>query len=177
MKLKIKFVDFEAPQDRVAQFCPVFPILQRHFDVVFADDPDYLFSGGIGMEYASGRYDDAIRIAVIGENYVPDYNFFDYSIGSEFMDFGDRHLRYPLFSWYSQFRELPKRDLNRPTDEQLLNRGFCSFVVSNTARDPFCFKFFERLNLYKPIASGGRCLNNVGGGGCGQGFISRGLQI
>lgn len=47
--------------------------------------------------------------------------------------------------------------------ERLLERKFCSFVVSNGFN---CDKereiFFKLLNTYKKIDSGGRFLNNIG---------------
>ena len=53
---------------------------------------------------------------------------------------------------------------NQMSDAELLNRKFCSFVVSNAAfGDPMRKRFFERLSKYKKVDSGGRWMNNVGG--------------
>ena len=38
-----------------------------------------------------------------------------------------------------------------------------SFVVSNDEGDPMRIEFFHRLSKYKPVASGGKLFNNVGG--------------
>lgn len=61
------------------------------------------------------------------------------------------------------FEELVRRT-SHLSDQELLNRKFCSFVVSNSQfSDPLRKRFFERLCKYKKVDSGGRYLNNIGG--------------
>ena len=109
------------------------------------------------------RSDDSIKILLNGENFVADFNAFDYAVGFDHLTFGDRYLRSPLFAHYRSFGDLVGRT-QQMSDEQLLNRKFCSFVVSNADfGDPMRKWFFERLSKYKPVASGGRWMNNVGG--------------
>ncbi|WP_317175228.1 glycosyltransferase family 10 domain-containing protein [Bacteroides nordii] len=47
--------------------------------------------------------------------------------------------------------------------EVVLNRKFCSFVVSNAKGAPERERFFQLLSEYKQVDSGGRYKNNVGG--------------
>ena len=77
------------------------------------------------------------------------------------MEYGDRYLRAPLFAFYDSFPLIWGRKRN--FDESLLNRDFCSFVVSSSGGDPIRHKFFTELSKYKKVASGGRYLNNIGG--------------
>ena len=138
-------------------------LLQRHYDVVLdARNPEYIIDGGLGMDHLD--YPDAVKIVIIGESYVPDFNQFDYAVGFDDLTFGDRYLRLPLFAFYSQFRELCSLPSPSSADlAPLARREFCSFVVSNDDGDPTRLEFFKRLSKYKPVASGGKLFNNVGG--------------
>ncbi len=157
-KIIIKFVDqwtgHRPEQDKI------YHLLCKHYSVELGDDPDYLFDGGLGHEHI--RY-DCVKIVTVGENIVPDFNFFDYAVGFDHLQFGDRYLRIPLFVFNDEFADLAVRD-KAPGRDALLNRKFCSYVVSNgSAADPFREEFFHRLGQYKRIDSGGRFMNNVGG--------------
>lgn len=94
---------------------------------------------------------------------VPDFNSFDYAVGFDHLEFMDRYVRVPLWFFNEAFAALSRRQ-NPPTREFLLNRKFCSYVVSNGGRaDPLRERFFHRLSQYKRVDSGGRFMNNVGG--------------
>ena len=138
-----------------------YEVLSRYYNVELSENPDYIIDEGLGHEHLNSRYNKCIKIISIGENCVPDFNLFDYAVGFDNMTLNDRYLRMPLFVFYSEFAKLSNRIF--PSDEELLNRGFCSFVVSNGSGDPLRTKFFHELSKYKPVASGGRYLNNVGG--------------
>lgn len=138
-----------------------YQLLTRHYDVQLdAKNPEYVIDGGLGMDHFD--YPQAVKIVIIGESYVPDFNQFDYAVGFDDLTFGDRYLRLPLFAFYSQFRTLESA-CALPVDPALAKREFCSFVVSNGDGDPLRLEFFKRLSQYKPVASGGRIFNNVGG--------------
>ena len=158
-KVRVKFADYygKKPDEIMA-----YRILRQFYDVeVVERSPDYLIDGGLGNEHLD--YPDAVKIVFIGESYCPDFNLFDYAVGFDDISFGDRYLRVPLYAFYGAFQDLCSRP-NRPLDaERLLRRGFCSFVVSNPDGDPMRVEFFRRLSKYKPVASGGRMFNNVGG--------------
>ena len=136
----------------------VYQILKRHYDVKVCEEPDFLVDYGLGAEH----YDyDCVKLKVIGENFVPDFNEYDYAIGFDPIVFEDRYLQMPLFPRYNEFKTLETMQHQSP--EKLLNREFCSFVVSRGEKDPMRVEFFKRLSKYKPVASGGRFMNNVGG--------------
>jgi len=161
--VRVHFTDYYGtkPEDIWA-----YRLLKRHYDVVIdTKNPEYVIDGGLGMDHLD--YPNAIKIVIIGESYVPDFNQFDYAIGFDDLTFGDRYLRLPLFAFYSQFRDLSSRpsafNLQPATCDALAHREFCSFVVSNDDGDPMRLEFFKRLSKYKPVASGGKLFNNVGG--------------
>lgn len=155
--IKVKYIDL--PQGVKAEGEYSYQLLSRDYDVRLCDDPDYVFCFPFGREHL--KY-DCVKILLIGENTVPDFNLYDYAIGFDHLKLDDRFLRVPLFAYYPAYR---KPDLYKwePTDEELLNREFCSFVVSNSRGDPLRETFFRELSKYKQVSSGGRYLNNIGG--------------
>ena len=159
-KLNIDFVGF-------ALACPledrlIYRLVARNYEICRGGKPDYVVVQGASAA-GHARFDDCVKILLNGENDAPDFNAFDYAIGFDHMAFGDRYLRCPLFAMYRGFDALVSRS-NGMTDDELLNRKFCSFVVSNASFcDPIRRKFFERLSKYKKVDSGGRWMNNVGG--------------
>ena len=159
-KLNIAFVGFCPNVPIEERF--VYRIISRHYDICPCKKPDYVVLQGAAY-LQHHRYDDSIKILLNGENFVADFNAFDYAVGFDYLTFEDRYLRSPLFAHYRSFGNLVDR-VERLSDEQLLNRKFCSFVVSNADfGDPMRKRFFEQLSKYKPVASGGRWMNNVGG--------------
>lgn len=141
-------------------------VLAKNFDVEISSDPDYVVDFGYGYDHLDPKYDNCIKIAISGENDVPSFSFFDYVIAHPFVSFGDRYCRLPIFAhWRGQFMEYLSDGMGlRMTDEQLLNRKFCSIVVSNVASGaPIREYFFRELSKYKTVDSGGRLWNNVGG--------------
>ena len=159
-KLNIDFVGFgtATPLDERL----IYRLIARSYEICRGGKPDYVVVQGASAA-GHGRFDDCVKVLLNGENDAPDFNAFDYAIGFDHMAFGDRYLRCPLFAMYRGFDALVSRS-NGMTDDELLNRKFCSFVVSNASFcDPIRRKFFERLSKYKKVDSGGRWLNNVGG--------------
>lgn len=167
-KIKIGFADFWEGFDVYDNF--IVDALLANYDLDIPSQPDYLFYSLFGnshLEYS------CIKIFFSGENISPDFSECDYAIGSDYIEFGNRYLRYPLYVTYKAFDNLEHRQF--PSDEMLLDREFCSFVVSNSKyADPIREAFFFELSKYKTIASGGRLYNNVGGAVADKlDFISR----
>lgn len=158
--LNIDFVGFDPACPLEDRF--VYRVIARNYEICRGGKPDYVIVQGAATRDHS-RYDDCVKILLNGENVTPDFNAYDYAIGFDHLTFGDRYLRCPLFVMYRAYRILSegRRQLD---DAALLNRKFCSFVVSNARfGDPMRRKFFERLAKYKKVDSGGRWLNNIGG--------------
>ena len=162
MTKKVKYVDFWKGFDPKNNF------LQQILDVAVCDtelseEPDYLFCSVFGHEDLDKKYDNCVKIFFTGENLCPDFNLYDYAIGFEYLDFGDRYLRYPLY--YAYPKELWDAFMSKHVDskEKLAKKsGFCSFVYSNGKGDSIRQEFFQKLSEYKKVDSGGRYLNNIG---------------
>lgn len=136
-------------------------ILRKKYDVEICDNPDFMVCHIFGKEH---RDYNGVRIFWTGENYVPDFNEFDYAISFEDMQYLDRNLRVPYY--YTSHRDpiIQAKIAEKWSDEQLLNRKFCNFVYSNSKYSNKIRKeFFHLLSEYKRVDAGGACENNVGG--------------
>ena len=158
-KIRINFANYWDGPRHDYEHDPVYKFLCEHYDVEVSHDPEYLFCeihGHDDLKY------NCVKIASTGENMVPDFSRFDYVMGFDYINFGDRYLRFPLYLQYEEYHRL-KDAPERRNPEELLNRKFCSFVVSNSkGADPIREYFFHELSKYKRVDSGGRYLNNVG---------------
>lgn len=176
-KIKVKIVDNFRAQSGEKNH--VLRYLRRWYDVELCDNPDYLLCSCFGHEHL--KY-DCVKIFFNPENLNPDFNAYDYVIGPNYLTYGDRYLRVPFYHFYppGMYQCLCNQEKRRTETletidkEQLLNRGFCSFVVSNSCDGLFRQRFFKRLSKYRQVASGGRLFNNIGGP-CAdkQNFISK----
>ena len=155
--LKIQFVDFWYGFDPNNNF--ITNALNRDHKIVVTDTPDYLFFSVFG--YSHLKY-NCVKIMFVGENIVPDFNLCDYAMGFDYLTFGDRYMRLPLFLTCFNFKDLLQE--KKWGAEKLLNRKFCSIVVSNiNLSNSIRERFFRLLSEYKQVDSGGRQWNNVGG--------------
>ena len=155
-KIKIFFEDFWQGFNKSDNFFT--KVLEKDYEIVIDSNPDYLFFSVYGYNHL--KYRNCIKIFFSGENIEPDFNLCDYAIAFQFIEAGDRYIRFPLYL-ISGFKQLN----NQPLDsEKLLNRKFCNFVYSNSKwADPTREEFFKKLSKYKKVDSGGKLLNNIGG--------------
>ena len=162
MPKKIKYVDWWKDFDPKNNF------LQQSIDAAkceteLSEEPEYLICGVFGHEAINKKYDNCVKIFFTGENICPDFNLYDYAIGFEYLDFGDRYLRWPLYYAYGQeLWELMMSKHINPQEKLAKKTGFCSFVYSNGKSDPIREQFFRTLSEYKKVDSGGRYMNNIG---------------
>lgn len=156
-KIKVNFSDFWDVFDPEDNF--ITDALRKNFEVEITDDPDFVFCSIFGRRYL--KYDCA-RIYYTGENLVPDFNLVDYGMGFGEIDFYDRYLRLPHYVLYPRACKLA---LERPamSDEELLSRKFCNYVISNALSSGERGVIIDKLEKYKKLDSGGRYHNNVGG--------------
>lgn len=154
--IKVKFVDFWENFDPRHNF--IADIISKKYRIELSDTPDYLIFSVFGYENID--YHNCTKIFYSGENITPDFNICDYAIGFNFLSFGDRYIRMPFYTAYG-VRQLAAPKVIVP--EVVLNRKFCSFVVSNAKGAPERERFFQLLSEYKQVDSGGRYKNNVGG--------------
>ena len=155
--LKLWFTDFDELFDSQDNF--IYHLLSTHYKIQLdSNDPDYLIYSSYGNDFLNYN---CIRIFYTGENLVPDFNLCDYGIGFDYLEFGDRYLRYPNFAFYEdQFKELLTL---RNFDESVLLKKeyFCNFIYANSSADPARDKFFHLLNKYRLVSSPGKHLNNA----------------
>lgn len=157
--VKIKFVDFFGSFD--PQNNDFTNVLKNRYNVEFSDDPDYIIYSGFGYDHL--KY-DCVRIFFTGECITPDFNECDYAIGFDRLQFGDRYVRIPLYNMFQYKSDyISLRNKRQFTIDDIKERGFCSFVVSNCFAKEARAIFFDILSQYKGIASGGRYKNNIGG--------------
>ena len=91
-EIKIAFVGFW-PGFQSEENCFT-NILRERYDIKISKDPEYIFCSCFSKDYL--QY-DGIRIYYTGECLCPDFNLFDYAIGYDYLDFGDRYLRMPNY--------------------------------------------------------------------------------
>lgn len=179
-KIRIKITDTDKNNQSISCFGEknyrdfldmLLELLKENYDVEFSDNPEYVFSilpVGMAKGYEYFAYKDKVQCQIILENVRPDFNCFDYAIGSfHNISYADRYLFLPaaLMST-NQPRSAYSKVLEKHLDirDSMAKRRFCSFVVSNgdnaaVERE----NFFHLLSKYKQVDSGGRFLNNVGG--------------
>lgn len=162
--ITIKFVDFWPSFD--PENNPITEALRSRRRVTVlategSDTPDILFYSrcGAGRHFAY----DCLKIYYTGENDFPNLNECDYAISFYDYDCGGRNIRYPLYLLYSPELTAAARP-PQLSDEQALDRGFCSMVMSNsTVCHPDRIRIADVVASYRPIAYGGAWRNNVGG--------------
>lgn len=143
-------------------------ILRKYFKVELSNDPDFLIYSVNSKDHLNYK---CVRIFFTPENLVPDFNICDYAIGFHFINFEDRYIRFPLYL-VDSFKAYP----GDAYDSDLLlalhkhesfnssqKTDFCAFVYSNGEAAQCRDKMFTALSEYKPVNSGGRYKNTVGG--------------
>ena len=142
--------------------------LSQRFDVVRDDDnPEYLIYGEGVYGQSHLRFGPNVtKIFYTGENVRPPSGQFAMTFDHVNSHY---HYRLPLYvidmwgavieKWTDDYYQLIGLECDYEHDYD--KRGFCSFVVSNPNQQMrnMAFKF---INEYKPVASGGPHLNNIG---------------
>lgn len=136
--------------------------LNKHFDVIFSDAPEYVFYSNYGRATEVFKY-DCVRIYWQGEYVTPDFNVCDYALSQEHMTFEDRHFRLLPYTWL-----LPKEIINQAInktnfslDDLQSKDKFCAFVHANPIA-PERNQMKELLSRYREVSSGGKYANNIG---------------
>ena len=132
--------------------------LKKHYSLVFdCVEPEYVLCSVYGkraLEY------DAVRIIYSGENVTPDFTYYDYVFGYEYIQLGDRYFRWVGKDKYGELYDTAACKHESADINQFLTRDFCCRVVSNS-KCAVREEFFEQLNKKCAVASGGRTKNNL----------------
>jgi hypothetical protein len=154
--IRLNFTDFDPGFDKKNNY--FFHLLKSDYNIIIDEEnPEYLIYSCFGTEYLKFN---CIRIYYTGENDIPDFNLCDYALSAHFLDFNDRHKRFPNFMTYNHIHKL----LNERTDqsfEEIKNKNFGNFIVSSTWAHPFRNDFYSELSNYKRIDSPGKVFNNI----------------
>ena len=161
-QLKLTFTD---TNEQIARFFVT--VLSQRFDVsIDHENAEYLIFGDTNFGRNNLNYDPnkITKIFYTGENQRPwDYQC-HYAISFDHLE-NDQCYRLPLYVVYdldNLINKIPSYSTHRKSEEDIAKKtGFCSFVV----RNPNCQKrneFFQKLNTYKKVDSGGPLFNNIG---------------
>jgi hypothetical protein len=150
-KIKIDFSDWWPGFNKTDNY--FYNLLKEEFDVEISDKPDYLFFSVFGKHHQSYR---CTKIFYTGENVEPPLGYCQWSFSFDYSN-DPRNYRLPHYLLYDGYYEL----VNKQVDENLVNRKFCSFVVSN-GNCKLRNEFFIKLSKYKKVDSGGSFFNTIG---------------
>ena len=169
--IRVKFLKFgNTDQTTPGTYANFFySLLKKYYNVEISDKPDYIFYNEANDAHL--KY-DCVKIFYTGENVSPDFNFCDYAIGFDWLDFSDRYYRFPIYlnSIFYRKDELEQaKDVDWTKNASLTlqdiknKTDFCSFVYSNYRGEKARHALFQTLSTYKTVNAGGAYLNNVGG--------------
>jgi hypothetical protein len=155
--IKIFFIDFSS--DFNIQNDVFYKWISQEYNInIDNQNPDYVIYSCYGNDYL--KYDNAIRIFYTAENIFPDFNLCDYAIGFNYLDFGDRYLRFPSFARYGEQFEQLTMEKKHTAAIFKTKTSFCNFIYTNGNSNPIRDKFFHLLNSYKKVDSLGGHLKN-----------------
>lgn len=168
-KIKIKICEFGFSNEQLKNHF-IYIVLEKYYEIELSEEPDYLFYNESSYEHLDY---DCIKIFYTGENISPNFNLCDYAIAFDYMTFGDRYYRFPLYLSLSLSRDEwafalgSNVDVAHPeifTKEDLAKKTeFCSFIYSNYLADDSRKNIFNTLGTYKKVNAAGAYLNNTGG--------------
>lgn len=122
------------------------------------ETPDILFYSRYGYHHFDY---DCKKVYFTGENDFPNFNECDYALSFYETTCSGRNLRYPLYMLYEVDQAINPPQLS---DNDALNRGFCSLVMSNSKNcDPQRLEIIDTIESYRPLTYGGAFRNNIGG--------------
>lgn len=140
-------------------------ILKKHYTIEISDTPDYVICGIGGNHFEYMKY-DCVRILLMTENLSPDFTVFDYCIGFDYLEFGDRYFRLP-YSFQNKSGEpwIPQIISEQQAYEHLINhkKYFCNFIYRHPSAHGMREKIFDKISEYKEITSAGNFRNNISG--------------
>lgn len=166
--LKVRFADLDQGFPGILDQKEFFiNLLKQRFDLlVLTDDnsePDLLIYSWLGID--NFKWQNCIRVYYTMEMDYPDFNLCDYAIGLNKMMVEDRFLHFPSYIIYNDLLRKYENEKEKILNEtELINRKFCSIVISNDKiRDNIFKNIYNNLSIYKNIDSGGKWNNNIGG--------------
>lgn len=135
-------------------------LLRKHNYNVTIDNknPDIVIFSVFHSAYQIHNYPNAVKVFYTGENIRPNMDTCDYALTFDFIN-NERHLRFPIYNFY--YDEISVRSLYDRNLDLNTRTKFCAFIHSNSSATKRN-SFFNLLNEYKKVDSGGRAFNNIG---------------
>ena len=155
---------------------PIHNILKKHFNIEVSAKPDYVICGIGGNHFEYMKY-DCIRIMLMTENLSPDFTLFDYCIGFDYIDFGDRYFRLPYSLYDKQGIPWIPEKLSEEQACAILKskKYFCNFIYRHPSAHGVRERIFDEISKYKRITSAGNYRNNIHG--VSQDFSNQGGRM
>ena len=167
-QIKMKIIDC-CKDDTEENFYknPFVKLLLKNFDIVYSNQPDYVLCFSELSKFEFLQY-NCVRIFCATENISINWDIYDYATGYYFMDYGDRYFRFPTLSFQCNFDDdgFDSYAKITPPPIHIQRDKFCGVMWSNSGSSDFRLirnDFFDKLNQYKHIDSGGKWRNNIGG--------------
>ncbi|MGF1484676.1 MAG: glycosyltransferase family 10 domain-containing protein [Opitutales bacterium] len=139
---------------------PFIRLLRQRYDVRLVDRPELLLVGHAGHKH---RLYTCAKLFFTDEGDQPDFRHYDYAITQRKLD-DPRHCRQPS---YARWLDDPNRLIKQPgeADKTLAEKDkFCAFFTGYAnAKVQHRIDFFNTLSRYRPVDSGGKAMNNIGG--------------
>jgi len=155
-KVKVAFTDFwHGDGHSEIRDNPLYRLISKYFDLEISKNPDFLFYSCFGKKFL--KY-SCTRVFYTGENIRPNLSQCDYAFSFDY-PVTIKNFRLPLYHLYGYTEKLRSKGRG-PVD--LSDRKFCNFVYSNN-RALERVDFFRKISRYKPVDSGGKVMNNIGG--------------
>lgn len=164
-RLYVDYLGFWNGFDKENNF--ISDILKKRCEVVVSKDPEYVFVSSFCKPFEFAKY-DCVRVFYTAEPFSPDFVSFDYCIGFDHIDAGDRYYRYPYYAlrWNEKQIGSLYHKLSREEALEVLHSKeyFCNFVYSHDTQSNLRQRVFSKLSEYKKVDSVGSYLNNQSDG-------------
>lgn len=129
------------------------PIKEKYIFVEDGVNPEFLFYGCFLNFTDLQKFPKAIKIFLSGENVSPDFIYFDYCVGPDFLIYNNRYFRLPLVFWGN----LTGININSISINE--KKYFCDFCYSHDRSDMLRKKLYEKFSEYKKVINSGTYLN------------------
>lgn len=129
----------------------------------YKNKPDYLIYDVFGSEHLNPKYNNSIKIAILTENKIPDFNEADYAIGRPHINYLDRYFKFYSYFLLANLNSYDYYHSRIEVINSFKRKKFCSAVISNNYfTDGFRIKFINELSKYKTVDMGGGYNNTIG---------------
>ena len=148
--ITLLFTDFNFnSQFHINEINKILNIINNSFSINITNiDPDYLIYSNFGCKHLKRKYNNAIKIAFLSENPIPDFNVADYCIGYSHINYFDRFFkRLPYFyKTILKFKYEHLQIIRKNIINGVSRKKFCAAVISNNKyTNHFRFKLNKKI--------------------------------